>query len=190
LNMDLYKGHNGIDIVAPWGTPIYAVEGGVVCDVNDNPAGYGKHVRVMTQTKEKIEREWVYAHLALIYVTKGQTVKAGEQIGTMGNTGFVISSSNGAGFWVEGSNKYLGTHLHLGCREYVYDNKGWTWGAGLPKMSVLNYDNGSAGSIDFSKMFYEDPMLGDMQILKVELEKHGVEPWFITFLRALKFFNN
>ena len=48
----------------------------------------------------------VYMHLASINVFVGDTVEAGQVIGTMGNTGQVIPVPND-------SNPYLGTHLHF-----------------------------------------------------------------------------
>jgi murein DD-endopeptidase MepM/ murein hydrolase activator NlpD len=197
-NVELYKaanigittGHSGIDIVFPWGTPIYAVEGGLVVEVRNDASGFGMHIRILSDNEDgKGGREWTYGHNSRNFVKVGDVVKAGQKIGAVGNTGFVISSSNGAGFWVEGSNKYAGTHLHLGCREYKYDKNGWSYYPNTPKITILNYNNGMHGCVDFKNWFYDDPMLGDMEIFKRELETYGDEPWYIKFLRALKFFN-
>ena len=189
----LTKGHNGIDIVAPWGTPMYAVEDGIVCDVKTDPSGYGMHVRFLTgdsKDKKSIFHEWTYGHCSAIFVKIGDVIKAGQKIANMGNTGFVVSSSNGGGYWVDGSNKYAGTHLHLGCREIKYPKSGgWRYNSETPKIQVENYFNGIAGGIDFKDMFYEDTMLGDMQILKVELEQYSEEEWWMKVLRAFKFYN-
>jgi len=178
------KSHNGIDIVAPYGTPIYAVEGGLVCEVKDDPSGYGRHCRILAADKE-----WTYGHASKNLVKVGDIVKAGQKIQEMGNSGFVVSSINGAGFWVDGSNKYAGTHLHLTARKYKLDKKGWQYYPNTPKITILNYDNGWHGAYDFSNEFQTDPMLGDMEIFKRELETYGDEPWYIKFLRALRFFN-
>jgi murein DD-endopeptidase MepM/ murein hydrolase activator NlpD len=176
--------HNGQDIVAPWGTPLYAVEDGKVCEVKTDPSGYGMHVRFLTETGN----EWTYGHLSSIFVKIGDEIKAGQKIANMGNTGFVVSSTNGGGYWVDGSNKYLGTHLHLGCRKFKLDKNGWRYNSLSPKITILNPNNGAQGSIEIRDMFYEDSMLGDMQILKRELEKHGDEPWYMTLIRSLNFF--
>lgn len=190
----LTKGHNGIDIVAPWGTPMYAVEDGIICDVKTDPGGYGMHVRFLTgdsKDNKTIFHEWTYGHCSAIFVKIGDTVKAGQKIANMGNTGFVVSSTNGGGFWVDGSNKYAGTHLHLGMRDITYPKSGgWRYNTLTPKIQIENYFNGRAGSIDFKDLFFEDSMLGDMQILKQELEQYGVEPWYITLIRSLKFFGH
>lgn len=186
------NGHNGEDIVSPHGTPLYAVESGVVCEVRTDPSGYGMHVRFLTgnpKDKTTINREWTYGHLSAIFVKIGDEIKVGQKIANMGNTGFVVSSINGGGFWVDGSNKYAGTHLHLGCREFKYDSKGWQYNALTPKITVLNYDNGFLGSIDFKDMF-QDGIAGDVEILKRELEATPEDEWFIKVFKGLKFFGN
>ena len=92
------KAHNGIDCVAPHGTPMMAVEDAAVVDVNLNPEGYGKHIRIMSKThKNGNYRIWVYAHCSKIHKVVGEEVKAGEVIALMGNTGFVVSGANP--FW-------------------------------------------------------------------------------------------
>jgi murein DD-endopeptidase MepM/ murein hydrolase activator NlpD len=180
----LTKGHNGIDIVSPYGTPIYAVADGLVCEVKDDPSGYGRHCRILSDGNE-----WTYGHASKNFVKIGDTVKVGQKIQEMGNSGFVVSDVNGAGFWVLGSNKYAGTHLHLGCRKYKLDKKGWRYNSLSPKITILNDTNGSQGSIDFVDQFNPDSVMGDMEILKRQLEGYGDEPWYIKLIRALKFFN-
>jgi len=43
--------------------------------------------------------EWVYGHLSEILCKVGDVIKAGDVIGKMGNSGFVVSSQNSGGFW-------------------------------------------------------------------------------------------
>ena len=119
-NVELYKkaintnGHNGIDIVATQGTPILASKGTVV-DAWDSPPGYGKHIRIMTEPDGNGNFfELVYAHLESILVKKGDKVQDGQQIGTMGNTGFVISG--GTPYWGN-APAGKGVHLHWGVRD-------------------------------------------------------------------------
>jgi len=186
------NGHNGEDYVAPYGTPIYAIQGGIVCEAKTDPSGYGRHIRILSDENKKGGIEHTYGHLSKLNVSVGDNVKAGQKIGEMGNSGFVVSSasSNALGFWNNGGNNYNGTHLHLSIRDFIYDKKGWSYYPNTPKITILNYNNGWNGCIDFKDRFYEDPMLGDMEILKRELETYGEEPWYITFLRGLKFFNS
>jgi murein DD-endopeptidase MepM/ murein hydrolase activator NlpD len=164
-NPDLYNhprmrnrmlGHNGIDIVAPHGTPIFAVEGGRVVNIKEDTSdGYGKHVRIETKKeKDGISRVWVYGHLDRIDVKLKQELVAGEQLGTMGNTGFVISAPV-TGY---GLNPFAGTHLHLGVRNKKND-------------TVLDYDNGYFGYYNFSH-FYEGHETNDYkakQLLVISL---------------------
>lgn len=176
------KSHNGIDIVAPWGTPLYAVEAGTVCEVKTDPSGYGMHLRFLSESNE-----WTYGHLSAIFVKVGDVIKVGQKIANMGNTGFVVSDVNALGFWTKGSNKYSGTHLHLTARKYKLNKKGWSYYPNTPKITILDYNNGWNGAYDFSDQFNPDSVMGDMEILKRELENYEDQPWYIKMLVALKF---
>ena len=74
--------HNGIDIAAPIGTPIFAPESGVVLQAG--PAnGFGLAVYIQHPDGTIT----VYGHINQYFVTAGQTVSAGQQIAEVGNTG-------------------------------------------------------------------------------------------------------
>ena len=75
--------HYGIDIANSKGTPIYSVADGVVIEAGP-ASGFGLWVRVQ-QEDGSIS---VYGHVNTILVNEGETVKAGDQIATMGNRGF------------------------------------------------------------------------------------------------------
>lgn len=74
--------HNGMDLRAVEGTPVYAVADGIVKVSKDNPTGYGLYI-VINHGK------WgsLYAHLKQYNTFVGQEVKAGQLIGYSGNTG-------------------------------------------------------------------------------------------------------
>ncbi|MDL2262405.1 M23 family metallopeptidase, partial [Bacteroidales bacterium OttesenSCG-928-I21] len=78
--------HKGIDLTAPQGTPVYASGEGVVVgiDKNNYRSGYGNSILIDHGVDGLSSR---YAHLHTIEVKKGQKVKRGERIGTVGNTG-------------------------------------------------------------------------------------------------------
>lgn len=84
-------GHEGIDFMAPMGSPIYAVAGGVVKAVRNTrrdgrPSAYGWQVVI----EHNEGYETIYAHLAedVQALTKpGIAVRAGQIIGYSGNTG-------------------------------------------------------------------------------------------------------
>lgn len=126
---------------------ILCVESGQVADVKENPDGYGKYIRITT----KGGNEWTYGHLSRIDVKIGQEVTEGEQVGLMGNTGFVVSGATP--YWEH--NPYAGTHLHLGLRKIKFSSSGWSYNYSLPKFLVLNYNNGYFGSVDYQKELEE-----------------------------------
>ena len=75
--------HEGIDIAAPKGTPIYSAAAGEVVFSGWGPTGYGKMVII----KHQHHLTTVYAHNSKILVKKGTRVKQGQKISLMGSTG-------------------------------------------------------------------------------------------------------
>lgn len=75
--------HQGIDIAAPVGTPIWATGNGIVDFAGWNSGGYGNMVDIL-HPNGTVSR---YAHLSAIYVRKGQPVNQSQVIAAMGNTG-------------------------------------------------------------------------------------------------------
>ncbi len=80
--------HPGIDMTAPLGTPVTAVEDGTVEEVQSAFFGYGKHV-IMSHS---FNLTTLYAHLSEIKTVVGRKVVRGEVIGKVGSTGW--SSGN------------------------------------------------------------------------------------------------
>ena len=86
--------HTGLDLAAPPGTPLVAIANATVTS-----AGYdGAYGNKTVLTLEDGTEIW-YAHQTSISVTTGESVTAGEAIGTVGSTGNVT-----------------GPHLHLEVR--------------------------------------------------------------------------
>lgn len=75
--------HNGIDIHLDKGEPVKSAFDGKVRYAKFNTGGYGKLVII----RHFNGLETYYAHLNHIYVQPNQVVKAGQIIGTGGNTG-------------------------------------------------------------------------------------------------------
>lgn len=86
-----YNFHNGIDIAAPAGTPIYAAADGVVLDVGTGNGAYGNWVTIKhtISTKSGSNRQLItlYAHMSSFRMKDGQSVKQGDLVGFEGNTG-------------------------------------------------------------------------------------------------------
>jgi murein DD-endopeptidase MepM/ murein hydrolase activator NlpD len=77
------KMHTGVDFTAPKGTPIYATGDGVVISVKTVFGGYGKYIEI-DHGFGFVTR---YAHMNDFNVRRGQKVKRGDHIGSVGNTG-------------------------------------------------------------------------------------------------------
>lgn len=85
------RNHNGIDIAGARGTPVFAVADGTVivatsgCVVGNQACGggFGNWIRISHSGGFSS----TYAHLTELFVSNGQQVKQGQQIGTIGNTG-------------------------------------------------------------------------------------------------------
>lgn len=78
------KLHTGLDFSAKTGTPIYATGDGKVKVVkNTGRRGYGKHVIIDHGYNYKT----LYGHMSQFNVRRGQSVKRGDIIGYVGNTG-------------------------------------------------------------------------------------------------------
>jgi len=75
--------HFGVDFTAPRHTPIYSTGDGVVERVIRSFGGYGKQVVINHGFGYKTR----YAHMQEFNVKKGDRVKRGDMIGTVGNSG-------------------------------------------------------------------------------------------------------
>lgn len=78
--------HFGIDIVAPKGTPIYAVLDGIVEIVSKGGNGFSGYGRTII-INHSGELWTLYSHCATLNVRLGQKVKQGDTIATVGSTG-------------------------------------------------------------------------------------------------------
>lgn len=85
---DTHK-HQGVDLVAPLGSPVVAAEGGTVLKTIDSYTpgyrGYGKTVVVWSPVSS---RYYLYAHLNSISVQQGAKVATGDLLGTVGYTAY------------------------------------------------------------------------------------------------------
>lgn len=91
------KNHNGIDLAAPEGTPVYAIKDGTAFSCIANDPEFGNYI-VLSHDQGKITS--VYAHLSKICIEQYQNVKKGDVIGYVGQTGMAT-----------------GPHLHFEIRQ-------------------------------------------------------------------------
>lgn len=76
------RSHNGIDLAAPTGTPVYATADGLV-EKAQWFSSYGKYIQIGHGN----DLETRFAHLSQIAVAQGEMVKKGDLIGYVGSTG-------------------------------------------------------------------------------------------------------
>lgn len=76
------RGHKGIDLASPTGTPIYATADGVVTRA-DWFSSYGLYISL----DHGAQLETRYGHLSRLNVAEGQAVRKGDLIGYVGSTG-------------------------------------------------------------------------------------------------------
>ena len=75
--------HEGIDLPAPVGTPVFAAADGRVVYAGNGIRGYGNLVVV----RHAGDLLTVYAHNSVLLVTPGQPVRAGDRIALVGQSG-------------------------------------------------------------------------------------------------------
>jgi murein DD-endopeptidase MepM/ murein hydrolase activator NlpD len=75
--------HEGIDLPAPTGTPVYAAADGHVAYAGNGVRGYGNMV-VLRHAGDLLT---VYAHNAVLLVSQGAPVRAGDRIALVGQSG-------------------------------------------------------------------------------------------------------
>lgn len=91
------KNHNGIDLAADEGVPVYAIKDGSVFSAIPGDATFGNYI-ILSHDLGKMTS--VYAHLSKICVEQYQNVRKGELIGYVGQTGMAT-----------------GPHLHFEIRQ-------------------------------------------------------------------------
>ena len=110
--------HKGIDFVPGRGEPVYAAMDGIVSRV-ENGGGFGQHIYIehIANFNDTEFQNWqtIYAHMEVGTTPEnlrvGSIVKAGEIVGTVGNTGTSTGAHLHFELLVEGENvdpeKYL-----------------------------------------------------------------------------------
>ncbi len=110
-----YNFHNGIDIAAPAGAPIYSAAEGEVMYTDQSDASFGNWAAIKHNISTKTGSSQIitlYAHMQTIKVKPGQKVLQGDLVGYEGNSGNTTKKLYGP---------HRGYHLHFG----VYDAEGF-----------------------------------------------------------------
>lgn len=93
----LMKNHNGIDLAASEGTPVYAIKDGAVSICIEKDSEFGNYL-ILSHDQGKMTS--VYAHLSAITVDQYDNIRKGDLIGYVGQTGMAT-----------------GPHLHFEIRQ-------------------------------------------------------------------------
>lgn len=109
------------------GNPVYAIANGKVSFAKDVGGGWGNVVRIIHTLPSGAQVESLYAHFDEIFIEEGETVKRGQEIGTIGTA----------------DGQYL-AHLHFEIREKV----------GMPIGN--GYSENISGYVNPSKFIYRN----------------------------------
>lgn len=101
--------HRGIDILAPLGTPVVAAADGVIERVEETERGG----LVVWLRETATNRSHYYAHLQTQQVRRGDRVRAGEPVGTVGTTGNASETAPHLHFGVYRSGSPVNPSLFL-----------------------------------------------------------------------------
>ena len=123
--------HDGVDFVAPVGTPIVAAAGGVVV-ASEYRSDYGNMVDIDHGNGLKTR----YAHASKVFVKIGDIVKAGERIALVGRTG-----------------RATGSHLHfeVHVNDVPQNPVAFLENAGQPKMAATKAPAQRVAAADIGK---------------------------------------
>lgn len=142
------KMHNGIDYRARTGTPVYAITNGIVVR-SSWYGGYGKTVEIRHQDGHVSQ----YAHLHRINVKKGQPVRSGQVVGSVGSTGYST-----------------GPHLHFGIR----NNRSW--------INPANFKMTSATKLNSARLSLLKKQIEDIKPLVINSNTSINDPMDTTVL--------
>lgn len=150
-------GHDGIDIAAPKGTPVYASHDGYVVESVARDTGYGLRVQIWF---EDGDYNWLiinghfhesaFGEIPYNINDRTHPVKEGDLIGRVNSTGFST-----------------GNHDHFGLRQLNKQNQ------------ILNYNNGTFGWID-SLPYWKDPSVMETKPVKIYKDNRTVPATIIV----------
>lgn len=172
--------HRGIDIAMPTGTPLVAIDSGVILYNQNNPTGYGYYVVI----KHDSGLYSLYAHLnKLSHFKVGQRVKKGEIFAYSGNTG----SSTGPHLHFE---IHEGNHLfpaQVKNKDTAVDPvKYYPSLAGFFNQNLANFkinNNGNKGDdiVEFKEKWQEDLLITTIQSLGKKQTLNNADDWIKKF---------
>lgn len=171
VNGDYYRanginiaGHNGLDLQAYHGQPVYAAHDGVCYPEIDSKGGNGVVIRTnqpFDYNGQQVYFKTIYWHLIQddAVVKTGDSVKTGDLIGYADSTGFST-----------------GDHLHFGLKPQLWDESNWTW-------ANTDYDNGYMGCIDPAPFIVPYPATSASRVKAILNQQVAVLTQIINLLK-------
>ena len=196
--------HDGIDLPAKEGTPIYAISSGKVTYARDarkqedkGLSGWAKYGGNVVNIAIDSRYTTQYAHLKNFVVSEGDYIKKGQLIGYVGRTG---------GFSDSPTSTFSGPHLHFGLWdtktntminpqnffESIGDTEflgAWADQVKLPLGKILTQDDVDyiMKTLKENGWFSGDSVLGGTETKTREiLESHIGDPWTKNLQNALQ----
>jgi peptidoglycan LD-endopeptidase LytH len=154
--------HEGIDIFNKKGTPILAVEDGIISQVGINNLG-GK---VVWQRLGLFGQSIYYAHLDSQVVSSGQTVKKGDVLGFMGNTGNARTTP---------------PHLHFGI---------YTGGGAIDPLLYVQKRDTIPGKLKLSEKYLGDEILIKSKIAQTPVNVLSVSSAGVNYIDYMNTIQN
>jgi murein DD-endopeptidase MepM/ murein hydrolase activator NlpD len=155
------KGHNGWDIIKGYGFPVLAPHDGVIANMDFQGQGYGNVIYLLSPEINGKHLLSILGHMTEDKLVKeGQQVKVGQQIGKMGNSGFVVSA--GVTYWGGSNPDKKGTHLHWTPKYLRKVKPGERVNNSVSYLgtsyTTINYNNDYAGAFDPGMLLEGQPM--------------------------------
>jgi len=132
-----------------YGEPVYAVSNGTVVDARDWGRGWGKIILIEHQLPNSDPVWSQYAHLASIYVHKGEEVQRGQQIGTVGD-----------------ANGQWSPHLHFEIRTQYRAPNDFVFGEYWNKIHILEFYADPTDFINNNRTFIPLEISSSLQLVQ------------------------
>lgn len=159
-------GHEGVDMAAPKGSPVFAVADGTVYEVrNDDNHNWGNRIRII----HKGGFRTIYAHLLETGVHEGQEVEAGKQIGLADNTGNILSGSSHLHLTLKHEDAAEGGPMYIGFPYEIIDP--------TPYLLPFLPDQPAPSAIDLLPFFVTPEPLGPLYEVQTRIWNSGIGGW-------------
>lgn len=151
---DRYAWHRGLDIPTPCGTPVFAIQDGLVTVAGDTTSYSSKTIRIRHGDFEGCTEGCLhseYQHLSGIRVQSGHKVRVGDHIGWTGFFGLGRDEVGSVNTLCAQPHNDLSEYLHLEVRQAPIDDRFSAWSRdAIHPLTVLPYSDQGADDLRVS----------------------------------------